>query len=296
MNINNKEFFEEITRKIKSEKRNTKYDVLIPFSGGKDGSFLLWLFSKYTDLRILALHIDNWYMKKEARENVEKICKKVGCELVTVRPDWKHTQDIYRKLMMLKGEICMACDMMISIYPFKCAVKNNIPYIAWDLNPNMNKCKKINTGYIYSGGQYYDNTVKFYGEMINSIYKSDAEFGNEVKEVLLCDQSIKEHGKFPTFVNPFYWIGYDSGEVDEIVTKELDWVKPFGSDGVNSKCDIKKLQLSLKNKLDNKIIQSEFNRQTIADLGIGMSESELIENINNAKIDLILKLGANLRQ
>ena len=67
MNINNQIFFEELVRKVKEENRNSKYDIMVPFSGGKDGSFLLWLLSKYTNLKVLAFHIDNWYMKSVKR-------------------------------------------------------------------------------------------------------------------------------------------------------------------------------------------------------------------------------------
>ena len=301
MNINNQIFFEELVRKVKEENRNSKYDIMVPFSGGKDGSFLLWLLSKYTNLKVLAFHIDNWYMKDEARENVERVCKKVGCDLVVVKPNWNYIKDVYKKLIMLKGEICMICDMMISLYPFTYATTNNIPFIAWDINPNRKKCEKIQSGYISSDYNYYTNTIKFYGGMMDSLYKFDMEHGEYVKEALLQNDEMKNHTLFPTFVNPFYWVGYDLNEIGAIVTKELGWESPVKADGIPSKCIINRFHIDLKNRINgvtdsNVITDGEFNKKILDDLGIDMFDDELANIVKNAKVDLILKLGSNLRQ
>lgn len=41
MNINNTDFLEDFKNKVAAERGNSKYDILVPVSGGKDGSYLL---------------------------------------------------------------------------------------------------------------------------------------------------------------------------------------------------------------------------------------------------------------
>ena len=323
MNINNTDFLEDFIAKTKNARGNSKYDILVPISGGKDGSFLLWYLSKYTDLRILAFHIDNWYVTKSARENVEKLCKEVGCDLIVIRPDWKYTREAYKNLLLTNGEICMACEMMISLYPFEYAVAYKIPYIAWGLTPNQIKSKKINSGYLDSSYDYYNNIVKYYAEMFDSLYKSDSKMCDETKKALLYNHGVNDTMEFPTFVMPFYWLGYDAGEVEDTVTNELNWVRPHDAGGTSSNCLINKLHIYIKKEIKgedfyrkmmdkksgvNEVIGSvkekaltetvdhELNKKVLAELGINMTEAELIENVKNAKKDLIMKIGANISQ
>lgn len=323
MNINNTDFLEDFKNKVAAERGNSKYDILVPVSGGKDGSYLLWYLSKYTNLRILAFHIDNWYVTDSARKNVEKICKDLGCDLTIIRPDWNHAKDAYKNLLMLNGEICMACEMMISLYPFEYAVSYQIPYIAWGLTPNQIKSKKINSGYLTSDYEYYNNIVKFYSEMFDSLYKSDEAHRDEVKEALLYNHTMDNTKKFPTFVMPFYWLGYDAGEVEETVTKELGWVRPLDAGGTSSNCLINKLHIyikkeikgeefyrkmmekksdvnevigSVKDKALTETVDHDFNKKILDELGINMTEEQLIENVKNSKKDLIMKLGSNISQ
>lgn len=145
------------------------------------------------------------------------------------------------------------------------------------------------------------NTIKFYGGMMDSLYKFDMEHGEYVKEALLQNDEMKNHTLFPTFVNPFYLVGYDLNEIGAIVTKELGWESPVKADGIPSKCIINRFHIDLKNRINgvtdsNVITDGEFNKKILDDLGIDMFDDELANIVKNAKVDLILKLGSNLRQ
>ena len=156
MNLEEKEWLEQFCKEAQKKRKQSKYDILVPISGGKDGTYLLWYLSTHTNLKILAFHIDNYYVTDTARMNVEEVCKKLDCDLEIVRPSWKKIQDFYKELMLLNGEICIACEMMISLYPMDCAIAYNIPYIAWGLTPTQISVKKIKSGYLDIDYPYYD--------------------------------------------------------------------------------------------------------------------------------------------
>jgi hypothetical protein len=323
MFVENKEWLEKFCKESKIKRNQSKYDILVPISGGKDGSYLLWYLSTNTDLRILAFHIDNWYVTGTARKNVENICRDLGCDLEIVRPSWKRIKDFYQQLMMINGEICMACEMMISLYPIDCAVSYHIPYIAWGLTPMQIKGKKINSGYLSIDFAYYDKIAKYYDEVFSAVYKDNEAKYLDMKETLLTNPATIETLQYPTFVMPFYWLGYDATEVEQTVKKEVDWVRSMDAGGTSSNCLINKLHIYLKkqikgdefyqrmmdnkedaNEVDARIKEKALNEaedhelysKILKELGIECSEEDLINHIKNTKKDIIFKLGSNISQ
>lgn len=322
MDFSNQKWVEEFCAKAKEKRGQSKYDVLVPISGGKDGSFLLWYICKHTDLRVLAFHIDNWYVGDTARKNVENICKDLGCDLEIVRPGWGTIKNLYRKLFMLNGEICAACEMMISLYPIECATLNHIPYIAWGLTPTQIKGKKINAGYLPIDFNYYNKIAKYYEELVCSIYK-DVEERQHIEDSLLKNPSMAEQTEYPTFIMPYYWLDYDAGEIEDTVSKEIGWKRPKEAGGTSSNCVINQLHIYLKKKikgeefyrsmmekkasvnevtddvknkaLDN-AVDHELFQKIYKELDINCTEEDLIYTIKNAEKDFIVKMQANISQ
>jgi hypothetical protein len=58
------------------------YDCLVPLSGGRDSSFVLYQVVRNYGLRALAYNYDNMFMDSVARENLQNITSKLGVPLV----------------------------------------------------------------------------------------------------------------------------------------------------------------------------------------------------------------------
>jgi tRNA(Ile)-lysidine synthase TilS/MesJ len=69
---------EHILKIVKSKKR--LYDVLIPFSGGKDSSYVLFLCRKVYNLNCLAVTFDNGFLTEHARHNIAKTCENLNVD------------------------------------------------------------------------------------------------------------------------------------------------------------------------------------------------------------------------
>lgn len=61
--------FQELLARAKS--LNRPYDCLVPLSGGKDSTYVLYLVTKVYKLRTLAVTLDNGYLSDLAKENIK---------------------------------------------------------------------------------------------------------------------------------------------------------------------------------------------------------------------------------
>jgi 3'-phosphoadenosine 5'-phosphosulfate sulfotransferase (PAPS reductase)/FAD synthetase len=66
----------------RAKNRHKEFDALIPFSGGKDSSYVLYVAKKELGLNCLAYTADNGYLSEYAKKNIDKACKNLGVEHV----------------------------------------------------------------------------------------------------------------------------------------------------------------------------------------------------------------------
>lgn len=320
MNLETKDWLKELEEKAKGNK--SKYDIIVPISGGKDGTFILWYLSKNTNLRILAYHIDNWFVTNAAENNVKSVCAELGCDCEIIRPNWSALKEIYRELVLKNGEMCIACEMMISLYPIEAAIKKQIPYIVWGLTPNQIASKKINSGYKEIDYDYYKNIVSYYEKLIEMAIDNH-DRAEKIKQQLLYNNSISEEEQFPTFIMPFYWTGYDAEEIEKLVKESVSWMRPTDAGGTSSNCIINQLHIYLKKQIKGKEFYEKMMAQKYANgevtdtvMGHALSDSEnidtikellykldindeideLVESIKNSKKSIFLKMESNISQ
>lgn len=72
-----------------------QYDALVPYSGGKDSSYLIRrIQTEFPKLRLLAYTIDNGFMSPIAKENIDALLPKLNVDHMFLRP----ADDFYKKL------------------------------------------------------------------------------------------------------------------------------------------------------------------------------------------------------
>ena len=57
--------------------KGSEYDVLIPFSGGRDSSFVVHQMVKKYDMRVMGITVDSGFITKEGYQNIEQVAKKL---------------------------------------------------------------------------------------------------------------------------------------------------------------------------------------------------------------------------
>lgn len=90
-----------------------KYDCLVPFSGGKDSSYTLYLLVRKYGMNPLALNVDNGFTSPGTRAFIAEFTDRLGVDLEVYKPPEDLMKRVYRHAMERTGEFCNACVVLI---------------------------------------------------------------------------------------------------------------------------------------------------------------------------------------
>ncbi len=116
----------------KFKRKGSRYDVLIPLSGGVDSSMTLIKIVEKYNLKVLAFHNDHGYEDDTATENVKKLCKAMNVDLIIKQQDlgfmkklWKYTHEAKSRGL----SACFVCGGIIYANSLEIADCYNIPMV-----------------------------------------------------------------------------------------------------------------------------------------------------------------------
>jgi len=89
-----------------------QYDCIVPISGGRDSAYVAYLLRQKLGLRVLGVNFDNGYRSPQALANLDYITRKLGMDLVTLRPDPGLTRAVFAHFLKTCGYFCVACDAL----------------------------------------------------------------------------------------------------------------------------------------------------------------------------------------
>jgi N-acetyl sugar amidotransferase len=283
---------QRIISEIKSNQKNSKYDVILGLSGGVDSSYLAYLCQKF-ELRPLIVHFDNGWNSELSVQNIYKIINKFKYDLVTYVVDWEEFKDIqlaYLKASVIDIEAITDHAIMATMY---------------------HTAKKYNIKYILSGFNYVGESI-----MIKKWVWDKSDWLN-IKSIL------KQYGKLKlkTFPHLSFWsklyyqhiykiktiqllnyIDYNPIESRKILMKELDW-KDYGGKHCESiftcfyqhyilpkKFSVDKRKVHLSNLICAGLISRDEALKKLE------SEKTNIENANAEKEYVLKKLGLSEKE
>ena len=98
------------TKKLISEhKGKYEYDCIIPYSGGKDSTWTVYYLIKEFKLNPLVVRFDHGFLRPTLEENVKKVSRKLGFDMINFTPNWKIVQKLMLKSFLDKGDFCWHC-------------------------------------------------------------------------------------------------------------------------------------------------------------------------------------------
>jgi N-acetyl sugar amidotransferase len=116
-------------------KLRLKYDCLVPFSGGKDSAYVLYVCKNIYKLNVLAFNFNNGFQTEEARRNIYHEIDLLDIDLVTLRPRWGLMKELYKSFLLTGGEACTPCNIGIELGAYRIARQEKIPLIIWGYSP-----------------------------------------------------------------------------------------------------------------------------------------------------------------
>lgn len=259
MNKINKDLLgkDALIEKIQS-KKSGKYDCGVPFSGGKDSSYVLYYLSKKLGLKCLALFFDNGFINEMARENVRKICKQMDADLIIGHATTWRRKLVDEALHTSKDlgrfvRICGNCENNLRSFTINEAVNNDVPILVWGstdyeesaayyIDPKMvahrkrhgrigtlsRRAKKALGTLLGGRGKgsslragYHGAKSLYYGVRDNIAQKAPEglRIYNPFLEVSFIDKGVES-------ITIFDYLEYDPQNMIKLLREEVDWKAP----------------------------------------------------------------------
>jgi len=109
--------------------KHKEYDALIPLSGGKDSTYVLYVAHKELGLKCLAYTLDFGYLSDFAKLNIETSCRKLGVSHVYYRIDSKFMRQLFALFIKKTGWFCSVCMRAIGMSTSAVWNSYNIPLV-----------------------------------------------------------------------------------------------------------------------------------------------------------------------
>lgn len=116
---------------IEANRGKYDYDMIIPFSGGKDSTYTLWYLMEEYGIKPLVVRFNHGFMRDQLEDNNTRTFKKLGVDVINFTPNWKVVKRLMLEALRRKGDFCWHCHTGIFSYPMQLAVKFNVPLVMW---------------------------------------------------------------------------------------------------------------------------------------------------------------------
>jgi len=205
----------------KAKKKQRLYDALIPLSGGKDSTYVLYLATQKYGLKVLTYTYDNGFMSDLAKQNIEKSVEVSRADHIWVKHDKEMLKELYRTALTQSGELCGICGVGIERSMLKISEAWRIPLILLGHSPT-----EINS---FTSEDIYDQ------HRLRAILAKNKNITNQLTDRFLIYPKLNFitsylftlTGRFGKKVNILYYTNIPTDkEIGEILKREMQWREP----------------------------------------------------------------------
>ncbi len=199
-----------------AKSQNKRYDCVVPFSGGKDSSYTLYLCSVVFGMKVIAVNYNNGLRTDTAFANMERVVHKTGVATASYGPPWSIMKKLYAEFFRKTGQFCFPCDMGIWATVHRVAEQYDVPLIVSGFSAQIES----------RGAQIYS----YSNDMFLNI--SDAVISRrEAKDFLEATLGEKigkrlKHGRLTRYRRQISlpdYMEWDDKELKRVIHDELGW-------------------------------------------------------------------------
>ncbi|MBU1147836.1 MAG: hypothetical protein KKD11_05725 [Candidatus Omnitrophica bacterium] len=240
---------------VNSLKKGSRYDCVVPISGGKDSSFILYYAVKKLNLKAVAVNYDSGMQSDLAIENMKNTCRILNVPLVFKKADRRLQMkrlEIMLKLSERLGSFvlgCGGCVPVLQAVTIGFANDNDVPIIldggsSLEHVPVLrNKIKKSKLKSIVKKLRNRVEPILRY-----RLYDLDFVKYRYLFKYRNCNKQLNEHmgvsktvrpplgyagpfaSKNTTIIRFSNYIMLPEEEIVRVIKEELDWKNPTGTD------------------------------------------------------------------
>lgn len=217
--------------------KNGQPDCLVPFSGGRDSTYVLHIVKNILKLNPIAFTYDWGMVTDLGRRNIARVTGKLGVENIIVSADihWKRKNIQKNISAWLKNPelgmipLFMAGDKFFFYYTDKVKKQNNIKLNIWGINPLENTDFKVgfcglplryNKKRIYSISMA--DQLKLFGYVAKNLIKSPTYVNQSIFDTLGSFAS-RYLAKKEDYYHMFDYYRWDEKEIEDLIINEYKW-------------------------------------------------------------------------
>ncbi len=191
----------------RDKNKDGKYDCLVPLSGGKDSTYVLYLAKKKFGMRPLAVTFDNGLQTQLARENITKAVDNLNVDHIAISPSKDELRTLYREFFLKTKNMCTVCNHGINTAVCQTAANEGLELVL------IGGVGKLENAPIYGSKRY----------CMEDIFRKVLS-GSVQPEIIdkYCNKNIRKQQR----INPvsiFNYFNYDYNEVLNALQSELGW-------------------------------------------------------------------------
>lgn len=212
-------------------------DCLVPFSGGRDSTYVLHIVKNILKMNPIAFTYDWGMVTDLGRRNIARVTGKMGVENIIVSADihWKRENIRKNISAWLKNPelgmipLFMAGDKFFFYYTDKVKKQNNIKLNIWGINPLENTDFKVgfcglplrfNKKRIYSIS--IADQLKLFGYVGKNIVKSPSYINQSILDTLGSFAS-RYMAKKSDYYHMFDYYQWNEKEIEDLIIDEYKW-------------------------------------------------------------------------
>ncbi|MFC2100699.1 hypothetical protein ACFLRZ_02595 [Bacteroidota bacterium] len=202
----------------KAKKKGRIYDALVPLSGGKDSSYVLYLAVKKYKLKVLTYTFDNGFMSELSRTNINSAIKTCEVDHIWIKHDTRLLYELYRTALINSGEICGICGIGIERSMLKISATWRIPLILLGHSPTEQNS--------FTSENIYDQS------RLKAILRENSNIDKDMISRFLIYPKLNyissylytKLGRFGKKINILYYENLPSDkEIGVIIKHEMNW-------------------------------------------------------------------------
>lgn len=217
------------------------YECLVPWSGGRDSTYVLVQLVRRHGLKVAAYNFDNGFTSEVARRNLESIAERLGIDMIYDRMPDHLFENYLRELVRLSAAkspahvpfaLCSICGNGIWGGAYRTAADRGIPLVVFgESSMERGYAKRI----VAAG---LESTK---AEKVKFMVTKPVNFMKRRLYSHQCEQLFpRESERYRDLqrINYFDYLAWDENRMLETLRREVDWQQERGMDAWRFDCMI----------------------------------------------------------